>query len=138
MNKRLFLMVLVVLVLLTGCGNKLSKDVINQRNKFIDSLGVTSDERIIVRNKKKNQYYEYIIVNNNSYKSYLYILHNSKEEYEKYISEKENTKYYELKKYDNSLITRVNYLSGYARDNENIRDEIISNFNKGKKYVIIY
>ena len=85
MNKRLFLMALVVLVLLTGCGNKLSKDIINQRNKFIDSLGVTSDERIIVRNKKKNQYYEYII-NNNSYRSYLYILHNSKEEYEKYFT----------------------------------------------------
>ena len=107
MNKRLFLMALVVLVLLTGCGNKLSKDIINQRNKFIDSLGVTSDERIIVRNKKKNQYYEYII-NNNSYRSYLYILHNSKEEYEKYISEKENTKYYELKKYGSSMGGPIN------------------------------
>lgn len=128
---------LLVLVLLTGCG-KLSKDVIKQRGDFVSSIGVTNDKKIVISNKKKNQYYVYYISSDYSYMSYLYIMHNNKKDYDKYIKDKDSISYYDIKKYDNLLITRINYLSGSSRDNKSIKDEIIEKYKNDKNYEIIY
>ena len=47
----------LILLLLTGCTPKLSKDIKNKRSEFVTSLGVTKNDKIVITNKKKTQYY---------------------------------------------------------------------------------
>lgn len=128
----------LILLLLTGCTPKLSKDVKNKRNEFIKSLGVTTDDKIVIANKKKTQYYVYFISNDYSYTSYLYIMHTDEKKYNDYIKERESISYYDLKKYDDMFITRINYLNGSSRNNENVKEEIINKFENDKNYVVVY
>lgn len=127
-----------ILLLLTGCTPKLSKDIKNKRSEFVTSLGVTKNDKIVVANKKKNQYYVYFISNDYSYTSYLYILHSNEKKYDEYIKDRETISYYDLQKYDDMFITRINYLNGSSRNDENIKEEIINKYKKDKNYMIIY
>ena len=67
----------LILLLLTGCTPKLSKHIKNKRSEFVTSLGVTKNDKIVITNKKKTQYYVYYLLNDYSYVSYLYIMHDN-------------------------------------------------------------
>lgn len=128
----------LILLLLTGCTPKLSKDIKNKRSEFVTSLGVTKNDKIVITNKKKTQYYVYYLSNDYSYVSYLYIMHDNEKKYDEYIKDRESISYYDLQKYDDMYITRINYLSGSSRNDEDIKEEIINKYKSNKNYIIIY
>ena len=128
----------LILLLLTGCTPKLSKDIKNKRGEFVTSLGVTKNDKIVITNKKKNQYYVYYLSNDYSYISYLYIMHDNEKKYDEYIKDRESISYYDLQKYDDMYITRINYLNGSSRNDEDIKEEIINKYKSNKNYIIIY
>ena len=128
----------LILFLLTGCTPKLSKDIKNKRSEFVTSLGVTKNDKIVITNKKKTQYYVYYLSNDYSYISYLYIMHDNEKKYDKYIKDRESISYYDLQKYDDMYITRINYLNGSSRNDEDIKEEIINKYKSNKNYIIIY
>lgn len=128
----------LILLLLTGCTPKLSKDIKNKRSEFVTSLGVTKNDKIVITNKKKTQYYVYYLSNDYSYISYLYIMHDNEKKYNEYIKDRESISYYDLQKYDDMYITRINYLNGSSRNDEDIKEEIINKYKSNKNYTIIY
>lgn len=128
----------LILLLLTGCTPKLSKDIKNKRSEFVTSLGVTKNDKIVITNKKKTQYYVYYLSNDYSYVSYLYIMHDNEKKYNEYIKDRESISYYDLQKYDDMYITRINYLNGSSRNDEDIKEEIINKYKSNKNYTIIY
>lgn len=128
----------LILLLLTGCTPKLSKDIKNKRSEFVISLGVTKNDKIVITNKKKTQYYVYYLSNDYSYISYLYIMHDNEKTYDEYIKDRESISYYDLQKYDDMYITRINYLNGSSRNDEDIKEEIINKYKSNKNYIIIY
>lgn len=128
----------LILLLLTGCTPKLSKDIKNKRSEFVTSLGITKNDKIVITNKKKTQYYVYYLSNDYSYVSYLYIMHDNEKKYDEYIKDRESISYYDLQKYDDMYITRINYLSGSSRNDEDIKEEIINKYKSNKNYIIIY
>lgn len=128
----------LILLLLTGCTLKLSKDIKNKRSEFVTSLGVTKNDKIVITNKKKTQYYVYYLSNDYSYISYLYIMHDNEKKYDEYIKDRESISYYDLQKYDDMYITRINYLNGSSRNDEDIKEEIINKYKSNKNYIIIY
>lgn len=128
----------LILFLLTGCTPKLSKDIKNKRSEFVTSLGVTKNDKIVITNKKKTQYYVYYLSNDYSYVSYLYIMHDNEKKYDEYIKDRESISYYDLQKYDDMYITRINYLNGSSRNDEDIKEEIINKYKSNKNYTIIY
>lgn len=128
----------LILLLLTGCTPKLSKDIKNKRSEFVTSLGVTKNDKIVITNKKKTQYYVYYLSNDYSYISYLYIMHDNEKKYDEYIKDRESISYYDLQKYDDMYITRINYLNGSSRNDEDIKEEIINKYKSNKNYTIIY
>ena len=128
----------LILFLLTGCTPKLSKDIKNKRSEFVTSLGVTKNDKIVITNKKKTQYYVYYLSNDYSYVSYLYIMHDNEKKYNEYIKDRESISYYDLQKYDDMYITRINYLNGSSRNDEDIKEEIINKYKSNKNYTIIY
>lgn len=128
----------LILLLLTGCTPKLSKDIKNKRSEFVISLGVTKNDKIVITNKKKTQYYVYYLSNDYSYISYLYIMHDNEKKYDEYIKDRESISYYDLQKYDDMYITRINYLNGSSRNDEDIKEEIINKYKSNKNYTIIY
>lgn len=128
----------LILLLLTGCTPKLSKDIKNKRSEFVISLGVTKNDKIVITNKKKTQYYVYYLSNDYSYISYLYIMHDNEKKYNEYIKDRESISYYDLQKYDDMYITRINYLNGSSRNDEDIKEEIINKYKSNKNYIIIY
>ncbi len=128
----------LILFLLTGCTPKLSKDIKNKRSEFVTSLGVTKNDKIVITNKKKTQYYVYYLSNDYSYISYLYIMHDNEKKYDEYIKDRESISYYDLQKYDDMYITRINYLNGSSRNDEDIKEEIINKYKSNKNYTIIY
>ncbi len=128
----------LILLLLTGCTPKLSKDIKNKRSEFVTSLGVTKNDKIVITNKKKTQYYVYYLSNDFSYISYLYIMHDNEKKYDEYIKDRESISYYDLQKYDDMYITRINYLNGSSRNDEDIKEEIINKYKSNKNYTIIY
>lgn len=128
----------LILLLLTGCTPKLSKDIKNKRSEFVTSLGVTKNDKIVITNKKKTQYYVYYSSNDYSYISYLYIMHDNEKKYDEYIKDRESINYYDLQKYDDMYITRINYLNGSSRNDEDIKEEIINKYKSNKNYIIIY
>lgn len=128
----------LILLLLTGCTPKLSNDIKNKRSEFVTSLGVTKNDKIVITNKKKNQYYVYYLSNDYSYISYLYIMHDNEKKYDEYIKDRESISYYDLQKYDDMYITRINYLNGSSRNDEDIKEEIINKYKSNKNYTIIY
>ncbi len=128
----------LILFLLTGCTPKLSKDIKNKRSEFVTSLGVTKNDKIVITNKKKTQYYVYYLSNDYSYISYLYIMHDNEKKYNEYIKDRESISYYDLQKYDDMYITRINYLNGSSRNDEDIKEEIINKYKSNKNYIIIY
>lgn len=128
----------LILLLLTGCTPKLSKDIKNKRSEFVTSLGVTKNDKIVITNKKKTQYYVYYLSNDYSYISYLYIMHDNEKTYDEYIKDRESISYYDLQKYDDMYITRINYLNGSSRNDEDIKEEIINKYKSNKNYIIIY
>lgn len=127
----------LILFLLTGCTPKLSKDIKNKRSEFVTSLGVTKNDKIVITNKKKTQYYVYYLSNDYSYISYLYIMHDNEKKYDEYIKDRESISYYDLQKYDDMYITRINYLNGSSRNDEDIKEEIINKYKSNKNYIII-
>lgn len=129
---------IIILLLLTGCTSKLSKDIKNKRSEFVISLGVTKNDKIVITNKKKTQYYVYYLSNDYSYISYLYIMHDNEKKYDEYIKDRESISYYDLQKYDDMYITRINYLNGSSRNDEDIKEEIINKYKSNKNYIIIY
>lgn len=135
--KRITVLILILL-LLTGCTPKLSKDIKNKRSEFVTSLGVTKNDKIVITNKKKTQYYVYYLSNDYSYISYLYIMHDNEKKYDEYIKDRESISYYDLQKYDDMYITRINYLNGSSRNDEDIKEEIINKYKSNKNYTIIY
>lgn len=135
--KRITVLILILL-LLTGCTPKLSKDIKNKRSEFVTSLGVTKNDKIVITNKKKTQYYVYYLSNDYSYISYLYIMHDNEKKYYEYIKDRESISYYDLQKYDDMYITRINYLNGSSRNDEDIKEEIINKYKSNKNYIIIY
>lgn len=128
----------LILFLLTGCTPKLSKDIKNKRSEFVTSLGITKNDKIVITNKKKTQYYVYYLSNDYSYISYLYIMHDNEKKYDEYIKDRESISYYDLQKYDDMYITRINYLNGSSRNDEDIKEEIINKYKSNKNYIIIY
>lgn len=128
----------LILFLLTGCTPKLSKGIKNKRSEFVTSLGVTKNDKIVITNKKKTQYYVYYLSNDYSYISYLYIMHDNEKKYDEYIKDRESISYYDLQKYDDMYITRINYLNGSSRNDEDIKEEIINKYKSNKNYIIIY
>lgn len=128
----------LILLLLTGCTPKLSKDIKNKRSEFVTSLGITKNDKIVITNKKKTQYYVYYLSNDYSYISYLYIMHDNEKKYDEYIKDRESISYYDLQKYDDMYITRINYLNGSSRNDEDIKEEIINKYKSNKNYTIIY
>jgi len=129
---------IIILLLLTGCTPKLSKDIKNKRSEFVTSLGVTKNDKIVITNKKKTQYYVYYLSNDYSYISYLYIMHDNEKKYDEYIKDRESISYYDLQKYDDMYTTRINYLNGSSRNDEDIKEEIINKYKSNKNYIIIY
>lgn len=128
----------LILLLLTGCTPNLSKDIKNKRSEFVTSLCVTKNDKIVITNKKKTQYYVYYLSNDYSYISYLYIMHDNEKKYDEYIKDRESISYYDLQKYDDMYITRINYLNGSSRNDEDIKEEIINKYKSNKNYIIIY
>ena len=57
--------------------------------------------------------------------------------YDKYIQKKENVEFYQLKTFDNSLVTREKYSSGSSTGDESIREKLINNIKKDDKNEII-
>lgn len=135
--KRIIVLFLILL-LLTGCTPNLSKDIKNKRSEFVTSLGVTKNDKIVITNKKKTQYYVYYLSNDYSYISYLYIMHDNEKKYDEYIKDRESINYYDLQKYDDMYITRINYLNGSSRNDEDIKEEIINKYKSNKNYIIMY
>lgn len=123
-----------ILVLLCGC-SKLNQSVIEARKNLINNIGVTTEDKIVVKND--DDYYVYNISNDYSYTAYLYKFHKSKKNYDKYIQKKENIEFYQLKTFDNSLVTREKYSSGSSTGDESIREKLINNIKKDVKNEII-
>ena len=123
-----------ILVLLCGC-SKLDQSIIDARKNLINNIGVTTKDKIVVKNG--DDYYVYSISNDYSYVAYLYKFHKSKKSYDKYIQKKENVEFYQLKTFDNSLVTREKYSSGSSTGDESIREKLINNIKKDDKNEII-
>ena len=123
-----------ILVLLCGC-SKLDQSIIDARKNLINNIGVTTKDKIVVKNG--DDYYVYNISNDYSYVAYLYKFHKSKKSYDKYIQKKANIEFYQLKTFDNSLVTREKYSSGSSTGDESIREKLINNIKKDEKNEII-
>ena len=63
-----------ILVLLCGC-SKLDQSIIDARKNLINNIGVTTKDKIVVKNG--DDYYVYNISNDYSYVAYLYKFHKS-------------------------------------------------------------
>lgn len=123
-----------ILVLLCGC-SKLDQSIIDARKNLINNIGVTTKDKIVVKNG--DDYYVYNISNDYSYVAYLYKFHKSKKSYDKYIQKKENVEFYQLKTFDNSIVTREKYSSGSSTGDESISEKLINNIKKDDKNEII-
>lgn len=123
-----------ILVLLCGC-SKLDQSVIDARKNLINNIGVTTKDKIVVKNG--DDYYVYNISNDYSYVAYLYKFHKSEKSYNKYTQKKANIEFYQLKTFDNSLVTREKYSSGSSTGDESIREKLINNIKKDEKNEII-
>lgn len=123
-----------IFVLLCGC-SKFDQSVIDARKNLINNIGVTTEDKIVVKNG--DDYYVYNISNDYSYTAYLYKFHKSKKNYDKYTQKKENIEFYQLKTFDNSLVTREKYSSGSSTGDESIREKLINNIKKDDKNEII-
>lgn len=133
--KKFFLLILMLL-LLTGCSS-FSKEVKEKRNELINNIGITTEDKIVVKNKKGTQYYVYDILNEYSYVCYLYIFHKNEKKYDEYISNKEDVTYYNLKKYDEIYVTKVKYIEASIREDEDIKEVILKKYTNDDNYKIL-
>ena len=123
-----------ILVLLCGC-SKLDQSVKDARKNLINNIGVTTKDKIVVKNG--DDYYVYNISNDYSYVAYLYKFHKSKKSYDKYTQKKANIEFYQLKTFDSTLVTREKYSSGSSTGDESISEKLINNIKKDDKNEII-
>lgn len=131
-----YIILILTLFMISGCSN-FNHEINEKRNELINNIGVTSDEKIVIKNKKSTQYYVYNILNQYSYSSYIYIFHKDEKTYNDYVSSKEDISYYDLKKYDDIYVTKVKYTDASIRDNSDIKEVILSKYQDDKNYVIV-
>lgn len=131
-----YIILILTLFMISGCSN-FNHEINEKRNELINNIGVTSDEKIVIKNKKGTQYYVYNILNQYSYSSYIYIFHKDEKTYNDYVSSKEDISYYDLKKYDDIYVTKVKYTDASIRDNSDIKEVILSKYQDDKNYIIV-
>lgn len=134
--KRIVLIVISVFFL-SGCVFVNSSDK-KTHDEIINSIvDVSSEKKVVVsftNDEKEDAYYVYDL-ENVGYKQYLYIIHKNSDCYDKYVSEMSGETYYELKKYNDYLTTRITLQVSNSTDD--VKNYILSIYENDSNYRII-
>lgn len=114
MRKKILLIILVLLIMTTGCGKKLDKEIVEKQEIVIKNIGVSNDNYYVYN--KDNRYYIYFVSDTN-YTGYLYILHKSESEYKDYKEKYKGDINANISFNDESYLTQIKVDSGIVNDN---------------------
>ncbi len=113
MKKRILLIVMIMLIILTGCGEKLDKEIIEKQDNVIKNIGVSKDGYYVYN--KDNKYYIYFASDTN-YTGYLYILHKSEKAYNEYKDKYKGDVKSNISYDDEAYLTIIKIDSGIVDD----------------------
>ena len=129
MKKKVLLIIMIMLILITGCGKKLDEKILEKQSIVVKNIGVSNDNYLVYN--KDNLYYVYYI-NNTNYTGYLYTLHKSVEEYNEYKEKYKGDISANISFNDESYLTVIRVDTGLVSDN--FRSNLDKNL-KGYKLV---
>jgi hypothetical protein len=138
--KKKILVILVLLLIVTGCGKKkelIAPELEGIREKVVEMIGKTNDKHVVIKFEDANKYDNFYVyeIENQGYTKYQYILYPNKEKYNTAKSNIDQKKY-SMVAYDDSYTIRL-LINKYTSTSGNIKDEIINNYKDLKKYTII-
>lgn len=142
--KRILLIISILVLIVTGCGNK--EEVNNSKNEYdtrrsnyVAGLGTTSDKKMVVKyyNGNKEECYYVFFINGNSYSQKQITLHDNKESFHNLVNKYSKNTYSELIRNSEIDITEI-----YLRKNQTVKDKDVLEYLKDKysdtsKYTII-
>lgn len=141
MKKKFTIILILCLVIITGCGkkNKLSSDVLDKQSKYKEGIGKTNESKIVVKyiNDQKEEVYYVYQLSNNTFLELGYTFHNNKESFDKAIEKYKDNTFYGLKSYEDAYVTVINLERGKNESKEELRDGILNKYKGKKEFEII-
>ena len=114
MKKKVLLIIMIMLILITGCGKKLDEKILEKQSIVVKNIGVSNDNYLVYN--KDNLYYVYYISDTN-YTRYSYTLHKSVEEYNEYKEKYKGDISANISFNDESYLTVIRVDTGLVSDN---------------------
>ncbi len=139
--KKYFILLLIISLVVVSCARK--KPVIeyekDARDKVVESLGKTDDNRIVVKfNKGKNEQYYLYEINNINFILYNYTFFNKKSDYEEAVSKYKENSRLELVRDDQALVTKILVQKGSKSDDaKDLKEAIINKYKDDDNYEIL-
>lgn len=139
--KKYLILLLILPPIIFGCAKKEKVIEYDQEahDKILNSLGKTTNDRVVVKKSKGNnlQYYVYEIKNIN-FTLYNYTFYNTKAEYDEAVSKYKENLSLELNRDDEALVTKVLIQNGTKSDEtKDLRESIINKYKDDKDYEIV-
>lgn len=140
--KKYLILLLIIPLLLIGCAKK--KPVVEYNNeardKIIELLGKTENNRIVVKiNKGKFEQYYLYEINNINFTLYNYTFYDKKSDYDEMVEKYKANVSYELQRDDEGLTTRILVQKGSKSDDaKDLKTAILNKYIDNKDYEIIY
>lgn len=140
--KKYLIFILIIPILIVGCAKKVAIVEYDKeaREKIIELIGKTEDNRIVVKINKGNfeQYYLYEI-NNINFTLYNYTFYDTKSDYDEAVEKYKATTSYELQRDDDGLTTRILIQKGSkSNDADDLTTAILNKYKDNDDYEIIY
>ena len=139
MKKGLFIFVIICLLLITGCTkkskNELNDDIYKQRSNLIQSVGKTSDNKIVIKELDTGNYYIFNISGDKA-NEYAYLFYNNGDDYEVSLNNYSST-LYDTKEYKDIYCLYIKIKTITNNEDKSIKDVILDMYNDTSKYEII-
>lgn len=142
--KKIYILGFLVIILVIGSififstRPKEDDELTINRNIVIDSIGKTSDTRIVVKRLDTKDFASYFVITltQSGFEEFNYRFYNNKEEYYEWVLKYEDP-LYQLEKNEKALVTKIFAQRGNKVVNESIYDSIMKKYSDKDKYEII-
>lgn len=142
--KKIYILGFLVIILVIGSififstRPKEDDELTINRNIVIDSIGKTSDTRIVVKRLDTKDFASYFVITltQSGFEEFNYRFYNNKEEYDEWVLKYEDP-LYQLEKNEKALVTKIFAQRGNKVVNESIYDSIMKKYSDKDKYEII-
>lgn len=142
--KKIYILGFLVIILVIGSififstRPKEDDELTINRNIAIDSIGKTSDTRIVVKRLDTKDFASYFVITltQSGFEEFNYRFYNNKEEYDEWVLKYEDP-LYQLEKNEKALVTKIFAQRGNKVVNESIYDSIMKKYSDKEKYEII-